>query len=101
MLSISDISIMSIQLDYIKNIKSALAKKSPLYIRVKVLSKSPKNEIVEQMEDGTYKIRVAAVPVKGAANAELCKFLKKSVGASDVAIVSGGRDKVKLLRISA
>jgi len=71
-----------------------------MYIEVKVLSKMPKNEIVDQMEDGTYKIRVNAVPVKGAANEELCKFLKKSLGASDVAIVSGGRDKLKLIRIS-
>lgn len=86
---------------FFDQLKAKLAKKSPLYIRVKVISKSPKNEIVEQMEDGTYKIRVAAVPVKGAANEELCKFFRKSIGASEVAIVSGGRDKVKLIRINA
>ncbi len=85
---------------FFEQLKAELAKKSLLYIRVKVISKSPKNEIVEQMEDETYKIRVAAVPVKGAANAELCKFIKKSLKASDVAIVSGGRDKVKLIRIN-
>lgn len=85
---------------FFEQLKSELAKKSPLYIKVKVISKSPRNEITEQMEDGTYKIRVAAVPVKGAANTELCKFLKKSLGASEVAIVSGGRDKMKLIRIS-
>jgi len=88
-------------MDYIKNIRAALAQKSPLYIKVKVITKAPKTEIVEQIGDGTYKIRVAAVPVKGAANQELCKFLKKSLGASDVAIISGGRDKVKLIRISS
>lgn len=88
-------------MDFINQIRESLAKKTPLYIRVKVISKSPKNEIVDQMDDGTYKIRVKAIPVKGAANEELCKFLKKSLKASDVAIVSGGRDKVKLIRISA
>ncbi len=87
-------------MDFLSQIKEALTKKSPLYIRVKVISKSPKNEIVEQMEDETYKIRVAAIPVKGAANEELCRFLKKSLKASDVAIVSGGRNKVKLIRIN-
>ena len=87
-------------MDYLKAIKSELSEKSPLYIRVKVLSKMPKTEIADQMDDGTYKIRVNAVPVKGAANEALCKFLKKSLGASDVAIVSGGRDKIKLIRIS-
>ncbi len=85
---------------FFDQLKAELAKKSPLYIRVKVISKSPKNEIVDRMDDGTYKIRVAAIPVKGAANEELCKFLKKSLKASEVAIVSGGRDKVKLIRIS-
>ena len=87
-------------MEFIEQIKSELANKSPLYIKVKVITKSPKTEFVEQMEDGAYKVRVHAVPVKGAANAELCKFLKKSLGASEVAIVSGGRDKVKLIRIS-
>lgn len=83
------------------HLKAELASKSPLYIRVKVIPKSPVTEIVEQMADGTYKIRVHAVPEKGAANEELCKFLRKSLGASEVAVVSGGRDKVKLIRISA
>lgn len=86
---------------FFEQLGSELNQKSPLYIRVKVISKSPKNEIVEKMEDGTYKIRVAAVPVRGAANQALCRFLKKGLAASEVAIVSGGRDKVKLLRISS
>lgn len=73
--------------------------KSPLYIKVKIIPKSAKNEIVEQMADGTYKIRITAMPVKGAANQELCKFLKKSLQVSEVVIVSGGRDRVKLIRI--
>jgi len=77
-----------------------LAQKSPLYIKVKVITKAPKTEFAEQMEDGTYKIRVHAMPVKGVANEELCKFLRKGLAASEVAIVSGGRDKIKLVRIS-
>ena len=52
------------------------------------------------MEDGTYKIRIKAQPVRGQANIALLKFLKKELKASEVAIVSGGRDKVKLIRIS-
>ncbi len=91
---------MEEKINCIEQIKTDLSKKSPLYIRVKVLSKMPRNEIVDQMDDGTYKIRVKAIPVKGAANEELCKFLRKSLGASEVAIVSGGRDKIKLIRIS-
>ena len=85
---------------FITQLKSQLKAKSPLYIKVKVFSKSPKNEIVDIMSDGTYKIKVSAQPVRGQANAELLKFLKKEIGASDIAIVSGGRDKIKLIRIS-
>lgn len=88
-------------MDHIETIRQELKQKSPLYIKVKAITKSPKTEFVEQMEDGTYKIRVHAAPVKGVANEELCKFLRKSLDASEVAIVSGGRDKVKLIRISA
>ena len=74
--------------------------KKPLYIRVKAMPKSPKNEIVEQMSDGTYKIRIAAPAEKEKANAELVKFLKKELGANEVVIVSGQKDRVKLVRIT-
>ena len=85
--------------NYLEKLQSNLAKKSPLYIKVKVVPKSSKNEIVEMMEDGTYKIRVAALPIGGKANAELLKFLKKSLKASEVVIVSGQKDRTKLIRI--
>lgn len=88
-------------MNFLAQIESQLVIKSPLYIKVKVITKSAKTEMVEQMEDGTYKVQVHAMPVKGAANEELCRFLRKALGASEVAIVSGGRDKVKLLRINS
>ena len=80
---------------YCEQIKADLKLKNPLYIKVRISSKSPKNEVYDQMEDGTYKIRISAQPVRGQANAELIKFLKKELKASEVSIVSGGRDKVK------
>jgi len=82
-----------------EHIRITLKNKSPLYIKVKVVPKSPKNEIVEVMSDGTYKIRVAAPPTDGKANAELLKFLKKSLGLSEAVIVSGQKDRVKLIRL--
>ncbi len=87
---------------FIVQILAENKEKNPFYIRVKISSGMPRTEIVGQLEDedGTYKIKVGAKPVRGAANRELCKFLKKALNASDVAIVSGGRDKVKLIRIS-
>ncbi len=86
---------------YIEKLQAELNQKSPLYIKVKVQSKAPKTEIADQMSDGTYKIKVAAQPIRGKANEELLKFLKKSLGLSDAQIVSGGRDSVKLIRLTS
>jgi len=85
---------------FFEQLASKLDEKNPLYIKVKVQSKQPKTEIVDQMEDGVYKIKVAAQPIRGKANEELLKFLKKTLHLSDVQIVSGGRDSVKLIRLS-
>jgi uncharacterized protein (TIGR00251 family) len=87
-------------MDFIQTLKSSLAKKSPLYIRIKVVPKSPKNEIIEIMADETYKIRVAAPATDGKANAELLRFLKKSLGASEAMIVSGKTDRIKLVKLT-
>jgi len=87
-------------MDLIQLLKSELAKKSPLYIRVKVVPKSPKNEIVDLMADETYKIRVAAPATDGKANAELLRFLKKSLGATEAMIVSGKTERIKLLKLT-
>lgn len=84
---------------FIDQILASLKAKNPVYIRVKVLSQMPQTEIIDQMEDSTYKIKVAAMPAKGEANEILCKFLKKTLKLKDVVIVSGGRDKVKLIRL--
>ncbi|MDA1060416.1 MAG: DUF167 domain-containing protein [bacterium] len=75
------------------------------YLRIKVIPKSPKSEIVETMTDGdgeeTIKIRIKAVPEKGKANAELIRFLSKeyNVPRSNIAIISGKTEQIKLIRI--
>ena len=66
--------------------------------RVKVIPKSPRTEIVGELADGTLKIRVAAVPDKGKANAELCSFLSKDIGAP-VEVISGQTSTLKLVRV--
>jgi len=98
--------------DFITQLQSALQLKNPLYIRVKVIPKSPKNEIVEVMADPsersdgssdrageTYKIRIAAPAEGGKANAELLWFLKKFLHAKEVVIVSGKTERVKLIKL--
>lgn len=71
------------------------------YIRVKVIPKSPVTELTEVLDDGTWKIRLRAVPEKGKANQELIKFLAKETGVPKncVSIVSGATDRTKLVKI--
>jgi hypothetical protein len=54
------------------------------------------------MADGTLKVRIAAAPEKGKANAELCAFLARHYGVprSAVTILSGGTSPRKLVRIA-
>ncbi len=71
----------------------------PLRINVKVIPKSSRNEIVEVQADGTWRVKVAAVPEKGKANVELCEFLAKEfgVGRSSVEVVSGHTSQRKIV----
>ncbi len=66
--------------------------------RVKVIPKSPKTEIVGELGDGTIKIKVAATPERGKANAELCAFLARETG-GEVEVISGQTSPVKLVRV--
>lgn len=74
------------------------------YLRIKVIPRSAKNEVVEIMEDETgektIKIRIKAIPEKGKANAELIKFLSKelSLPKDQISILSGKQDQLKLLK---
>lgn len=70
-------------------------------LTVKVIPKSSRNEIVGEMADGTLKIKIAAPPEKGKANAELRAFLAKHYGVRqrDVTIVSGETSHLKRVRI--
>lgn len=70
-------------------------------IAVKVIPKSSRNEVVGEMADGTLKVKIAAAPEKGKANAELCSFLAKHFGvpSRNVSILSGETSHRKLVRV--
>ena len=70
-------------------------------IRVKVIPKSSKTELAGYLPDGTWKIKVAAVPEKGKANQALCEFLARHLGVakSKVRIVSGETSHLKRVRV--
>ncbi len=71
--------------------------------RVKVIPKSARTEVTGEMADGTVKIKVAAVPEKGKANAELCSFLAREFGVPQnrVEVIAGQTSPVKVVRVSA
>lgn len=76
------------------------------YLRIKVIPKSSKNEIVEIMQDSegeeTIKIRIKAVPEKGKANKELIKFISKelAIPSENISILSGKNDQLKLIKVN-
>lgn len=72
----------------------------PFYCRIRVAPGAQKTEVIEQMSDGeTWKIRIAAPPEKGKANAELLRFLKKEYGMR-AEIISGETDRIKLVKVT-
>lgn len=76
------------------------------YLRIKVIPKSNRTEVAEVMIDAegveTIKIRIKAAPEKGKANAELLKFLAKTLKISkdQISIISGKTEQLKLLKIN-
>lgn len=71
-------------------------------LRVKVIPKSSKSEVIGYLPDGTLKVKIAAAPERGKANAELCALLAKQFGVprKNVTIVSGETSQHKHVRIS-
>jgi uncharacterized protein len=70
-------------------------------ILVKVIPKASKTELAGHLPDGTWKVKVAAAPERGTANAELCAFLADHLGVprSKVRILSGETSHLKRIRI--
>ena len=69
---------------------------------VKVVPRASRSAVAGHMADGALKVKVAAVPEDGKANAELCKVLAAHFGvaASAVTIVSGAASTRKRVRIA-
>lgn len=78
-----------------------LASKGVLELTVRVIPKSSRNEVVGLLPDGSLKVKIAAAPEKGKANAAICEFLASEFGVakSKVGMVSGETSRVKRLRV--
>jgi uncharacterized protein (TIGR00251 family) len=67
-------------------------------LSIKVIPRAKKTELVDLLDDGSYKIRLKAVPEDGKANEELLKFLEKETG-KKWEIIGGWTSTRKTLRI--
>ncbi len=70
-------------------------------IKIRVLPRSSKNEVVGEMSDGTLKIKLTAPPVDGAANGALIKILAQYFDKpkNKIKIVAGATSKNKTIEI--
>jgi uncharacterized protein (TIGR00251 family) len=85
----------------IEDLIAALAATGELKLKVKVNPKSSRNQVLGKMEDGTLRIKVAAPPEKGKANAELCRFLAEQLGVpkGNVSVESGHTSHLKRVSV--
>ena len=71
----------------------------PVYVRLRITPGAQATQIMQLMDDDkTWKVRVAAPPEKGKANAELMRYLQKRFGVT-AAIISGATDRTKLVKL--
>ena len=75
-------------------------KDGAITFKAHVTPRASRSEITGE-RDGTLRVRVAAPPVKGAANAELVRTVARALNAplSAVEIISGHTSKTKLVRV--
>ena len=70
-------------------------------LAVRVTPRASRNEIVEVLDDGTVKVRIAASPADDEANAVLLDFLADILGVTknklDIVAGIAGRDKLIVL----
>jgi uncharacterized protein (TIGR00251 family) len=70
-------------------------------LAIRVTPRASRNEIVELLEDGTIKVRIAAPPSDNEANETLISFLAEVLGIpkSRLDIVAGASGRDKLISI--
>lgn len=70
-------------------------------IKIRVLPRSSKNEIVGEMADGTLKVKLTAAPVDGKANEALIALLAEHFDCpkTKIKIVRGQTSKNKMIEV--
>ena len=83
------------------SLQSELAEQGRVDFIVRARPSASQTKAVEQLEDQSIKIAIAAAPENGKANIELVSFLANEFGVpkTQVELVSGHTSKVKHIRI--
>jgi len=70
-------------------------------IKIRVLPRSSKNEVIGEMADGTLKVKLTAPPVDGKANDSLIKLLADYFDKpkSKIKIAAGATSKTKTIEL--
>lgn len=70
-------------------------------IKIRVLPRSSKNEVVGEMADGTLKVKLTAPPVDGKANEALVSLLAEyfAVKKDKIKLVNGLTSKNKIIEV--
>jgi uncharacterized protein (TIGR00251 family) len=84
-------------------LRERLAREREILLAVKVIARASRSEVADLGDDGSLRVRIAAVPEKGKANEELRSLLSLYFGVSksNVQIVSGETSTHKRIRIKA
>jgi uncharacterized protein (TIGR00251 family) len=71
-----------------------------IYLNIKALPGAPRSQILG-VKEGRLRVKVAAAPEDGKANAELCAFLAKTLGCpkKDVNLQAGEKSRLKTVSL--
>jgi hypothetical protein len=87
----------------LSDLRQEFRSKGSLLLFVKVIPRAQRNEVAGFLEDGSLKLKVAAVPDKGAANHQVCRMIAEvfKVAERNVTIVSGRTSQRKRVSVAA
>jgi hypothetical protein len=82
-------------------LRAALAAAGILHLALKVQPRSPRSAWAGRLEDGSWKVKLAAAPERGQANDELIRFLaaELQVERAKVEITAGATHSRKQVRV--
>lgn len=91
--------------ELLKSLKYLNSDHQVFYLSVKVIPNAAKTELIEVLplpeNEQVVKIKVAAVPEKGKANKELCRYLADffDVPKSQVSVTQGATNQRKIVKV--